>query len=152
VCLLLVRLDSRMSHDKHFLYHPPLISCSSGTNKQNRGKKGILTESCIPTILFILLILFFVGGNFRCFYVQRPTETQEQQQQTFPPNVVALVISLKTVSEKQGTQADTEFTTQVLRAYPKGYPVFLTSDVTREYGIFLLWFFRSFPAVFPCSK
>jgi hypothetical protein len=116
-------------HEHLFLYQPQL-SCSSGTNKQNRGKKGILTESCIPTILFILLILFFVGGNFRCFYVQRPTQTQEQEQQTFPPNVVAAVILLKSVSKKQGTQADTEFTTQVLRTYPKGYPVFLTSDVT----------------------
>ena len=87
-------------------------------------------ESCRSTILFILLILFFVGGTFRCFCVRQPTHIKEQEQQTFPPNVVAAVILLKSVSKKQGTQADTEFKTQVLTTYPKGYPAFLTSDVT----------------------
>jgi hypothetical protein len=116
-------------HDKHFLYQPPL-SCSPGTKRQNRGKKGILTESCRSTILFILLILFFVGSNFRCFCVRQPTHIKEQEQQTFRPNVVAVVISLETVWEKQGTQADTEFKAQVLTTYPKGYPAFPTSHVT----------------------
>ncbi len=95
-------------------------------------------ESCRSTILFILLILFFVGGTFRCFCVRQPTQIKEQEQQTFPPNVVAVVILLKSVSKKQGTQADTEFKTQVLITYPKGYPAFLTSDVTSWFGILLL--------------
>ena len=128
------------SHEHLFLYQPPLY-CSSGTNKQNRGKKGILMESCRSTILFILLILFFVGGTFRCFCVRQPTQIKEQEQQTFPPNVFAVVILLKSVSKKEGTQADTEFKTQVLTTYPKGYPAFLTSDVTSWFGILVSWFF-----------